>query len=75
MKNPNSLSMGEVGYAALEHEYEPLRQKYLQPEILSKLFGYNYILENSKLAQLYSAVGSCGNEFFVWNPLVNLLAI
>jgi Glycosyltransferase len=66
-ENPNSLSMGEVGYAALEHEYEPLRQKYLQPEILSKLFGYNYILENSKLAQLYSAVGSCGNEFFVWN--------
>lgn len=66
-ENPNSISMGEVGYAALENEYEPLRQEYLELEILSKLFGYNSILEQSKLAQLYAVLGSWGKEFFVWN--------
>ena len=66
-ENPKSISMGEVGYAALGNEYEPLRQEYLQPKILSKLFGYNYILDNSNLAQLYAVLGSFGKEFFVWN--------
>ncbi|MGA8894555.1 MAG: glycosyltransferase, partial [Planktothrix agardhii] len=46
-ENPNSISMGEVGYAALENEYEPLRQEYLELEILSKLFGYNSLLDQS----------------------------
>jgi Glycosyltransferases involved in cell wall biogenesis len=59
--------MGEVGYAALENEYEPLRQEYLELEILSKLFGYNSLLDQSKLAQLYALLGSWGKEFFVWN--------
>jgi hypothetical protein len=67
MKIPNSLSMGEVGYTALANEYEPLRQLYLQPEILSKLFGYNYIPDNFNLSQLYAVVGSWGNEFYVWD--------
>lgn len=66
-ENPNSLSTGEVGYTALAHEYEPLRQLYLQPEILSKLFGYNYIPDNFNLSQLYAVVGSWGNEFYVWD--------
>ena len=66
-ENPNSISMGEVGYAALENEYEPLRQEYLELEILSKLFGYNSLLDQSKLAQLYAVLGSWGKEFFVWN--------
>jgi glycosyltransferase involved in cell wall biosynthesis len=66
-ENPNSLSMGEVGYTALANEYEPLRQLYLQPEILSKLFGYNYIPDNFNLSQLYAVVGSWGNEFYIWD--------
>ncbi|WP_293154193.1 MULTISPECIES: glycosyltransferase [unclassified Microcoleus] len=66
-ENHKSISMGEVGYAALGNEYEPLRQEYLQPQILSKLFGYNYILNNSNLAKLYAVLGSFGKEFFVWN--------
>jgi glycosyltransferase involved in cell wall biosynthesis/SAM-dependent methyltransferase len=71
-ENPKSISMGEVGYAALGNEYEPLRQEYLQPKILSKLFGYNYILDNSNLAQLYAVLGSFGKEFLFGRT--NLLA-
>jgi glycosyltransferase involved in cell wall biosynthesis len=65
-ENLNSISMGEVGYTASENEYKPLRDNYLQPKNLCRLFGYNSVVDNSHLAQLYAVLGAWGKDCYIW---------
>lgn len=65
-QNINGISMGKVGYTASENEYKPLRDKYLQPQNLCRLFGYNFVVDNSHLAQLYAVLGAWGKDFYIW---------
>ncbi|WP_272033153.1 glycosyltransferase [Kamptonema animale] len=65
-ENLNSISMGEVGYTASENEYKPLRDNYLQPKNLSRLFGYNSVVSDSHLAQLYAVLGAWGKDCYIW---------
>jgi glycosyltransferase involved in cell wall biosynthesis len=65
-ENLNSVSMGEVGQIAVENEYKPLRENYLQPKNLCRLFGYNSVVDNSHLAQLYAVLGAWGKDCYIW---------
>ncbi|MEZ2320221.1 MAG: glycosyltransferase [Microcoleus sp.] len=65
-ENLNSVSMGEVGQIAVENEYKPLRDNYLQPKNLCRLFGYNSVVDSSHLAQLYAVLGAWGKDCYLW---------
>lgn len=65
-ENFNSVSMGEIGQIAVENEYNPLRENYLKPQNLCRLFGYNSVVDNSNLAQLYAVLGAWGKDCYIW---------
>lgn len=66
-ENPESLSLGNTGRDAGATEFSLLREQYLVPSNLVKLFGKTPRDIETNLASLYATVGSLGKDFYIWD--------
>ncbi|CAD5942496.1 glycosyltransferase [Planktothrix agardhii] len=65
-ENPESLSLGNTGKDVGGKEFSLLREQYLVPSNLVKLFGKIPSDIETNLASLYTTVGSLGKDFYIW---------
>ncbi|MCP9296734.1 MAG: glycosyltransferase [Planktothrix agardhii LY1] len=61
LENPTSL---ERSATDTELEFSSLREQYILPNNLARLFGYSSNIPNSILAALYATLGSMGKDFY-----------
>ncbi|MEG4200422.1 DUF1796 family putative cysteine peptidase [Microcoleus sp. Pol12A5] len=66
-ENPESLSLGNTGKDVGGKEFFLVREQYLVPSKLAKLFGKIPSDIETNLASLYTTVGSLGKDFYIWD--------
>ena len=66
-ENPESLSLGNTGKDVGKKEFSLLREQYLVPSNLVKLFGKIPSDIETNLASLYTTIGSLGKDFYIWD--------
>lgn len=64
LESPTSV---EHANRSAETEFAAMRDHYLQPEPLARLFGREPVTDPRALAELYAQVGAMGKDYYHWN--------